>query len=211
MRYICKHTVIILIAFNTMHIGLYGQDVYSPSKIISFTPQYMINRGLKMNIERKLNECKWIQISPELYFANNNNSNGGDHYNELIGAGISVHKKLFFNQNSGLFSPYVTNELGLYLSYGPSYNFFYLNYFSSDDNYGSQYSTYIHKIGGDVLIGYEFIIKNILIIDLYTGLGLRYSFIDVEGEKQNLFYRYYTGFGYTGTLFQGGMRIGLNL
>jgi len=204
-------TLIIITILSCLCNYVQAQETKTHSKIISFTPQYMIKRGLMMNIDTKLNNNKWFQISPQIYLANNENYNGGDNYNELIGFGIDFHRKIIVNNIPKMLTFKGISELGIYLSYGPSYNFFYLNYFDDDEYNSAQYHTNIHKLGGDVMIGYQFFIKKILSIDIYTGLGIRYSFIESEGEQESLFSDSYIGFGYTGNLMLLGIRFGLSL
>ena len=112
MKIIFKTLIAFLLIQSNSIIKLTAQEDYSPSKIISFTPQYMINKGLMMNIDKKLQEGKWLQISPQLYFANDKNSNGGDNYNDLAGVGINVHKKIFVSSSPEFLKNEVINESG---------------------------------------------------------------------------------------------------
>lgn len=196
---------------NFLIVDSYGQEV-SANKIYSFLPQYMFHRGIRIDIERKLKENRWIQICPQIYFANGEYENSGDTYNELFGAGLAVYSKRYINNNILTGENDKIDELGIYISYGLSYNYFYLNYLENY-SYGSStpYSTCIHKIGGDVLIGYQVLYWDILSVDIYTGLGIRYSITKTEGMEDALFNNFYNGFGYTGNLMHLGLRIGISL
>lgn len=189
-----------------------AQENQDPEKIFSFVPQTMILHGIRVDWERKINENKWIQLCPEVYFANGDYSNGNDEFNELVGAGLRLYKKRYVNNSIFVNNSSNVNELGIYLAAGPTYQYYHLNYLEDNNTEAYTYKVDINKLGFDILIGYQFLIKDIVSIDIYTGLGARYSFVDPKGgDRDNLFDGYYTSYGFTGNLIHGGLRIGLKL
>lgn len=182
--------------------------------IYSFVPQYLINRGIRLDIEKQITPRSLIQICPQFYLGEQKDFNTNDIYyndisyneddfNKVIGGGINIYHKIFANSN------FLDN--GVYFSYGISYSYFEIDYFDEYlDNTINATGT-IQKVGGDLLIGYQFLFKNKLSIDLYTGVGTRLSEMDTNAEDADRFNTNYFSYNYNGNLMHLGFRIGLIL
>lgn len=205
-------TFIVVVLIFIFSGNISSQEKSEITRITSFVPQYLFQRGIRIDIEQKLSENQWIQFCPQIYYANGDYYNGDDDYNELFGVGIFVNHKRFVNNSVFNFSEKrKVEELGLYICYGLTYNYFYLNYVEKDYYSSNEYATYINKFGGDVYLGYQMIVGGILSVDIFTGLGTRYSMTRTEGEKKLLFNDFYTGYGYTGNLMHLGIKFGVEL
>lgn len=182
--------------------------------IYSFVPQYLINHGIRLDIEKQITPRSFIQICPQFYLGEkkeyntnevyyNDMSYEEDEFNDVIGGGINIYHKIFANKN---FMDY-----GVYFSYGFSYSYFEIDYLEDYlDNTINTTGT-IQKVGGDLLIGYQFFFRNKLSVDLYTGVGTRFSELDNETGNTNRFNDNYFSYNYNGNLMHVGFRIGLIL
>ena len=187
-------------------LPVHGQDSELPRKetVYSFEPHYLINRGIRVDIGKPFGVRNMIQICPQFYLSERDDDNfwqDRNQYSYLIGGGMNVYNKLF------AFSNYM--DYGLYLSYGVGYQFFYLEYTDYSDESEFSASGTIHKIGADLILGYQFFIHEIVSVDIYTGLGTRYSLMDADGADTNRFNTAYFGYNYTGNLLLLGVRIGV--
>ena len=175
--------------------------------IYSFMPQYLINRGIRIDIEKQISGKHWIQICPQFYLSEKDNEDNfiydENSFNSLIGGGLNVYHKIFAHSDF--------TKHGLYFSYGVTYNYFEIEYF--DDYLGSTINAEatIHKVGFDINLGYQFMIKQIVSIDLFTGVGTRYSFMETNSDNKEKFNATYFGYNYTGNLLLLGVRIGVIL
>jgi len=196
---------ILMLAF----MELYGQQdevatKHEPSKLVAFVPQYLIQNGIRIDYDLKIKDNHWLQLAPQFYLREKGESSpdqSSEDFTQLYGGGIYLHHRRYI-------SPAPTKS-GSYLSYGLGYNYFYLSY---DEKHFSNYTdryTRINKLGGEVTIGLISNIQDILILDFYAGLGIRYSFIDSDADNPKRFDDFYTGFGYTGNLILLGLRIGI--
>jgi hypothetical protein len=182
--------------------------------IYSFVPQYLINHGIRLDIEKQITPRSFIQFCPQFYLGEQkDNSSNGNYYNDIsyeeddydnvIGGGINIYHKIFANKN------FLDN--GVYFSYGFSYSYFEIDYLEEYlDNTINTTGT-IQKMGGDLLIGYQFFLKNKLSIDLYTGIGTRFSELDNNTGNTNRFNDNYFSYNYSGNLLHIGFRVGLIL
>ncbi|HAN17373.1 MAG: hypothetical protein A2X13_00820 [Bacteroidetes bacterium GWC2_33_15] len=175
--------------------------------IYSFMPQYLINRGIRIDIEKQISGKHFIQICPQFYLSEKDNDESfvydENSYNSLIGGGVNVYHKIFAHSNF--------TKNGLYFSYGVSYNYFEIEYF--DEYLGSTINANatIQKMGFDITLGYQFMIKQIISIDIFTGAGTRYSIMETNSDNKDKFNATYFGYNYTGNLLLLGARIGVIL
>jgi hypothetical protein len=199
-----KYLLILLALFSLL--DLLAQEREKKETIYSFVPQYLIKHGIRVDIEKQVSPRNFVQICPQFYLSERDEDNFWENrnaYSYLIGGGMNLYHKIF------AFEDYKT--YGLYLSYGISYNFFSIDYTDYSGETDLSASGTIHKAGADLLVGYQFFIKEKLSIDIYTGLGTRYSIMEADGADTDRFNTGYTGYNYTGNIMQLGIRIGVIL
>lgn len=182
--------------------------------IYSFVPQYLINKGVRLDIEKQITSRSFIQICPQFYLGEQKDYNSTDifyndvsydedDFNSVIGGALNIYHKVFAN------SDFTKN--GIYFSYGVSYSYFEIDYLEEYLDNTINTTGEIQKYGGDLLIGYQFIFNNKLSLDLYTGFGTRFSQMDTEAVNKNRFNSNYFSYNYSGNLMHLGVRIGLVL
>jgi hypothetical protein len=221
-----KYILSILIIFTFGQL-LIGQVNKSENAVIFFNPQYLFTSGLRVDIDfRKPNSNKWWVISPYYYsdgddasFLNRDNSSGYNsrEYESMYGLGLGVARKIFFKSDD-------TTAKGFYVLGGVTYRYFEiqgdnltyvettgadgLEYFDLQD---IEYTVNINSYNGYVILGNQFNISSRCYFDLYMGFGLRYS---THNSPENAVVEYNRGnidYGYSGTQFIGGFRIGVTL
>lgn len=198
--------IILLLTFILIFINAFSQDEEKKETIYSFVPQYLINRGIRVDIEKQLSGRHFLQICPQFYLSEKDEDSflqDNNQYSFLIGGGLNVYDKIY------AFEDY--KKYGLYMSYGLSYNYFNIEYidYAAEAQIGATGN--IHKVGGDLILGYQFFVKEIVSIDIYTGLGTRFSYMDADGADTDRFNSNYFGYNYTGNLLLLGLRIGVIL
>ena len=182
--------------------------------IYSFVPQYLINKGIRIDVEKQITPRSFIQFCPQFYLGEQKDFNSADIYyddvnyndddfNKVTGGGLNIYHKIFANTD------FTRN--GVYFSYGLSFSYFEIDYY--EEYLGSTINANgkIQKYGGDLLIGYQFFFGSKLSLDLYTGAGMRLSTMDTNGENRDRFNSNYFGYNYQGNLLHVGLRIGLIL
>ncbi len=192
--------ILALICFQ--QVNAQTDSVAIKKSVVAFSPQHLFFKGIRIYYDTRISQKHWLQFSPEIYMAvNAKNSFSNASYRDLYGIGIAVHDRNYINK--------INHPGGLYLSYGISYNYFKLTYdIESTDSYTQEHTT-IQKVGGDVLIGYQFVLFSKLILDAYTGLGLNYSMREYSGIEKRSFNSDMADYGYTGSLLLAGIRLGL--
>jgi hypothetical protein len=195
-----------LAVFSLFFIHIYSQEQESHETIYSFVPQYLINRGIRVDVEKQISSRHFLQLCPQFYLSEKNDENFASTKNQfsyLAGGGLNVYDKIF------AFEEY--KEYGLYLSYGISYNYFYIEYTDYSGDFVKSATGNIHKIGADLILGYQFFVRKILSVDIYTGLGTRFSFMDAGDADTDRFNTGYFGYNYTGNIMLLGLRLGVIL
>lgn len=179
------------------------EEETSFNEVLTFHPFHLVNSGIRIDYDRKIAGNHWIQICPQFYAAEQNESNDYRGYNELMGVGFSLYHRVYLGNKAP--------SLGTYFSYGATISHFNMKYdepTSSRTNATSE--TNINKFGGDIVVGYQLKAFERLIIDVYAGLGSRYADKKFTGPTQKEFNRYLYDYGYTGNVILGGVRIGFS-
>jgi len=65
------------------------------------------------------------------------------------------------------------------------------------------------KTGFDVLLGNQFFLNDLLVFDLFIGVGFRYSFDD-DFKQFTKFANDWGGIGYSGVMLRTGLRVGIH-
>ena len=186
--------------------NIFSQTEKFHETIYSFMPQYLINRGIRIDVEKQLSGRHYLQLCPQFYLSERNEDNfvmDKNRYSYLIGGGINLYHKIFAFE--------CFKEYGLYLSYGISYNYFSVEYTDDSEDVAVPAEGNIHKFGGDLILGYQFFFRNVVSLDVFTGLGTRLSYMDAGGADTDRFNTGYYGYNYTGNILLLGLRIGVVL
>jgi len=216
---------ILLIGFN--HISRAQKDL-KEDLIVFFSPQYMITNAIRLDIDIRQGETnKWWIVAPYFYFDNSSTSvlntddlyedNYDPHvYKDMWGAGLELRRKMFLLSRN--------YDKGFYLSFGANYKYFNIigdnvTYFEEEGEDGLMYhrmadiaySININSYSGFATIGHQFKPSSKFFIDLYVGFGLKYSFHNSPQHVSIKYNRDFTDYGYTGTQFLGGFRLGVAL
>ena len=201
-----------------------GTSVESEGTMIfSLVPQHLIVNGLRFDIEMNINNTNnWVLIAPQFYLNHKdyNRDNFPSYYRKnndydiMSGYGIDIYHKIFLKEQA--------HPKGPYFAYGLSYQHYLIEFrqytwdtFTDD---GLEYYSYdlfnceetINKVGLNMMIGLQNVVER-FVIDIYFGMGIRYSFIETNVPETRTFYRYWWHFGYTGTLPLFGFRLGMML
>lgn len=192
---------------------------------ISFVPQYLFNAGLRMDIEKRLQkDGHWLLLGPQIYMDMHGDSEdevGGirnDHYNEMVGVGLEVYHKMFVNKEK-------INPFGAYFSYGATYRFHHIKFDGEDYHEytedGLEYveliitegTETINRVGINATVGLQTEVSDFMVADFFIGAGLHYSFLNSDITEEREFNRQgiFWDYGYSGTVFVGGLRIGVLL
>jgi len=160
----------------------------------------------RIDVEKQLSGRHYLQLCPQFYLSERNEDNfimDKNRYSYLIGGGINLYHKIFAFE--------CFKEYGLYLSYGISYNYFSVEYTDDSEDVAVPAEGNIHKFGGDLILGYQFFFRNVVSLDVFTGLGTRLSYMDAGGADTDRFNTGYYGYNYTGNILLLGLRIGVVL
>jgi len=201
-----KKYIILLILICTTVTVAFSQTENTTKSIYSFVPQYLINRGIRVDVEKKISGRHYIQICPQFYLSEKEDKEfliDKNQFDYLIGGGLNIYHKIFtvddFKYN------------GLYLSYGLIYNYFNIEYLDNSGEYEFSATADIHKTGADLILGYQVLLNDIVSLDFYAGLGTRLSYMNTSGNDKDRFNNGYYGYNYTGNILVLGFRIGVVL
>lgn len=196
-------------------------------------PQYLITNAIRIDIDiRKPNTNSWWIISPYYYVDKSNNDaidinynydydyNSYDYdlheYDELYGFGLGIERKTIIGKS-------IKSE-GFYLKYGVNYknfavigNNFTFREYVGDDGITYQglrdgkYTININSFNALTALGYQFELMSKLYLDTYLGFGVKYSTHSSKEKVTIKYNRQVTDYGYTGTQFIIGVRLGVAL
>ncbi len=177
-------------------------------------PQYVALSGMRLDYEMKMNNSKkWMVFSPQFF----TDRNGYEAYETMSGIGLNACYKTFLSHSTRV------NENGVprtnvYFATGPMFQSFRLTgpeevpeVFTEDGIDYIRFTTQevtskIYRPGFNADFGMQFIFDRFA-LDLYGGIGLRLAFDD-NWEIMDDFNDYWTDFGFTGFLLNGGIRLG---
>lgn len=215
--------LIVLLLTISVITGANGQtkrDTIAPKSIVSFVPQYLINNGIRIDYDTRIKDHHWLQLSPQFYLRENSAyspddyggyGSGGyeeDYYYEdeydftrLLGAGIHIYHRFY---------PSVSFEgHTAYIKYGLTYQYFNINYDEKLFNSHVERYTNIHKTGADINFGVVTFLNEYIGIDLYAGLGFRYSHRYSDADNPREFNGFFPDYGFTGNIVNLGLRVSL--
>ncbi|MFC2086554.1 hypothetical protein ACFLSA_00095 [Bacteroidota bacterium] len=213
-----KKIIVISLSIFFLQNTLKAQEDNNFKLLVMGVPQHLIIHGIRVDFDYRLEGNKWLIFSPQLYL--NKIPQGTEYlwfnvnkFEELLGFGMAITQKNILSRKS--------SPSGFYIAYGATYNYtktknadyawvpYVENTITYYDRQPLDYEVILNKIGGNAIIGYQNEIYPKLILDGFIGFGLRYSFRDAP-ENTFLNYSDFEGdYGYTGTLFVGGIRLGV--
>ncbi|MCF8234737.1 MAG: hypothetical protein K9G67_10990 [Bacteroidales bacterium] len=183
-----------------------------PGFMAGFAPYYTFINGLRLDFDFKISDAKnqWLVVSPQFYY--NDESYNWD-YEEMSGVGFDLGYRLYLSESKRPKGPYfmpgitfqyytVEDEIFIPVEYTENGN----TYFVMEERLEN---SNLFKTGPNVLLGYQFLINNILYLDLYGGVAFRMSFDNRDGALQENFNYDWFDLGYQGILLNGGMRVGV--
>lgn len=211
-----KHIIISLTLALLITASAMAQE-NPPRVLVMGVPQYLIKNGIRIEVDIASNDYRsWWVISPQFYIDVSDIETLRDkNYEQLHGYGLAIHRKVFLMRNN--------TEKGAYFRGGLGYQYFNiltnsehwtqslidgLNYLQLENR---NYHVYINRAMADALIGFQKEITSRMYIDVYAGVGLRYSFHDQPSGSDMKFNKNISDFGYTGTAFVAGIRFGVGL
>ena len=201
------------IALLTLNIKAQDDGSKKYNSSVSLVPQYTIVSGLRLDIDKAISKdhLQWLSFSPQIYVSWQ--SNFAD-YEDMWGMGLDVKHRIYLNKT-------LTKPEGFYFQYGPGFQFFSINdnreysesYMEDNNEYwrvvSGDINTKVYKVGGNLHLGYQSMIGDKVIVDFYLGSGIRLSF-DNHNDGLHPWYNNWWGSpGYSGTLLDAGMRIGI--
>ena len=103
MKNIIKSLTIILV-ITSFSLETFSQFDTVRTNLISFVPQYVINKALRVDYEKNIQNNHWLLLAPQFYVnENTGNENYSDlhngNYKRLTGFGLDVYHKIYANKN----------------------------------------------------------------------------------------------------------------
>jgi hypothetical protein len=180
---------------------------------LGFVPQYSISGGMRFDIDRSLSKTsnQWLIVSPEVFMVTGNRHN--HNIKELYGFGLDIKHRIYLKANT-------MKPLGFYAQYGIMFQYFSIKdnrqYTELYTDNGVEYyrvaegeiNTNLYKFGGNFHFGYQWLIGDKVYFDLYTGAGIRISHNSHEAGLDTWYNNSWVDYGYSGTLLDGGFRVG---
>jgi hypothetical protein len=175
-------------------------DSLAFDEVLSFHPFHFVNNGIRIDYDRHLGKGHWLQIGPQFYVAERSVDQYDDlrEFKDLLGVGVSIYHRIYVGKEKPL--------KGTYFSYGFTYNHFNLKYDNTTTK--EEEETEINKFGGDIVIGYQTMFMDKLVVDFYAGLGGRYADLRYRGDTHKKFNDFIYDYGFTGNVIIMGVRIG---
>ena len=180
---------------------------------VGFVPQYSITDGFRFDLDFRLNDKnQWLVVAPQVYI--NTGSNWDYDINSLTGFGLEAQHRIYIKN-----TPF---PKGFYLAYGSVFNYFsvkddgyvYESYLEDGATYHElnedEMTTRIYKVGGNLIVGVQFLVADFFYIDTYLGTGMRFSFDDKSRGLHDYYNDWWGDIGYSGSLLVGGVRFGLS-
>ncbi len=219
-----KYILTVFIGILICNISM-AQENDTETVVAFIVPQYLITNAIRVDVDfRKSESNKWWVISPYYYsdgsdysILNRSNSDFNQNkYESMYGVGIGVARKMFLKSDE--------TAKGFYATVGLTYkyisiqgdNFTYmettgddgLTYYQMAD---LMYTININSYSGSVIIGHQFNPLPKFYIDMFIGFGLKYSTHDSPEKVAITYNRGSIDYGYSGTQFIGGIRLGVGL
>jgi hypothetical protein len=217
-----KKNILLLIGLCFLFLNLYsqyGDDQKTLKRFkISIVPQHLLINAVRVDFEMINKKNISLLVTPQFYLRAKSDVNvtpigGSNEYSSLIGGGIDIFNKVSFQ----------TSTYPVYFAIGGGYNYFNIgfkdNIWTTYTSYGNTFYRYdltdltqqIHRINFGMLYGLEAKFLNFMFVDLYIGLGVKYSISSFDNELYNInnFNKTMIDFGFTGVVFLAGVKFGI--
>lgn len=195
--------IIVFFLFLFVAQAVHSQSLFNRNTV-SLVPLNLINGGLRIDFEHQIgeNSRNWILLGPQYYYKDvteYESMNFGD-FDELEFRGMGLE----------LAYKHLLEEAGFsgnaYYLVGVSFQYFDIK---NEDKINPG-SILLQKTGAHFIIGYQMKTKERINIDLFTGLGFRYT-LEEANDMKNDFSELSWNLGYTGPAFLLGVKIGIIL
>lgn len=182
----------VILTFSTIS----GQETQYKNHLF-FVPQYLFQKGLRLDYETRLSPKNWLQICP-IFYAGEESKNDFYEFDQIVGAGLSLYHKYYPTGS----------DIGSYLSYGGTAGIFEMEYTQKINDINESFKTSFQRVGGEVIVGYDFSMFNSRILGgFYAGVGYKFTFTNNSYIKKK-FTDFYTDYAYSGVLMLAGFRLG---
>lgn len=211
-RFVTLTTVLVLL-FATSTLSAQEKPL---SRAIMMLPQYVLNNSLRFEFDFKLDSTNtWLIIAPQFYQKHKDTDDALNHreYDQMIGAGVDILMRNYLLRNK--------SGKSFYYSYGLGYRYLsiqtdsYLwqptleNGLTYYERGNSNYTLAIHGLSARCTVGFQFSIVEKLMGDGFIGLGMKYAIYDRPEGSFIKFNQNASDYGYIGTYFVGGFRLGI--
>jgi len=190
-----------------------------PSFRFFVEPQYFAVNCMRLGVDLRMSENKWISVSPRLIMREKDKPESSLYFgtNDLLrvwGAGLDISFRKY------MLEPELRNTQ-VFFSFGLGYSYiepvYYRYMWVEYEEQGLNYTTYmlsedkrvIHQPRAEITMGIKFRSSKGLFMELYQGGGIKQSFFDrYKGDPDDL-YNHYWSYGYSGTYLLMNLRIGM--
>ena len=173
-----------------------------PAIIFAVQPMYAAISGMRLDMDITFTKNHSLQLSPILFYSNNFSGSdiSGVYFDRKRGAGFHLYHRFYPGEGFG--------KSKFYISHGPMWHFNHINWEETIPGAKAERFNSIHKLGWDVMIGRFFISSDRLILDIYTGMGLRHAILKTDADNRNEMNYNYWSPGYSGAILLLGFRLG---
>lgn len=174
-----------------------------PALIFTVQPMYTAISGMRLDVDITLHKNHSLQLSPILFYSNNFSGSdiSGVYFDSQRGAGLHLYHRFYPGEGLG--------KSKFYISHGPMWHYNYINWEETIPGTNAERYNSIHRLGWDVMIGRYLISTDRLVLDIYTGMGLRHSILATDADNRNEMNYNYWSPGYSGAILLVGFRLGL--
>lgn len=206
--------------FIFFHFQSYCIIDYPKKYFISFLPQYLSKKGLRLDGEKGLDEFNALILSA--YFYNGAESGYSKINNFQVTTNIGgwgtglTYKRYLYHKGEIVNTPVVKTYVATGLNY-QAFNLSYENetadFYSSNGINFIKYSIKeenqkIDRIGFNLIMGVNVVTSYRIFFEFFLGAGYNYSFIKDDSLKPRDFSSGITNYAYSGPIFSGGIKAG---
>lgn len=142
------------------HHSVFGKNNIS----LSLFP--LINNGFEINYDRRIIERHWVKLAPSYFRRESYRESASASLRQVQGYGFKFQHKYFPHADT-------EKQFGLFVSYGPSYQYF-------DITTNSGLAVSFDKIGFECVIGMRRVFQNVFYFEIYAGLASNFLTIRLD-------------------------------
>jgi len=183
---------ILTVLFSAAWAQEKSADTGNAKYAFSFSPQYLIVGGMRLNFDQAISDKLWLTLAPTFYYMDNSYM-WEPESTSFVGVGAAANLRYF------------PTGKGVYALCGLNYRFLdadYVKYGQTEENEAK-----FNTSGFDVAFGYQFFLVEQLFMDMYLGWGFRYS-TQATVEEDVYWSDMILDLAYSGFLPVAGVRIG---